>query len=191
MRCAPLVWPERRAGTLPRGSADPARLGAAHHHWDFVMFEISGPHEAILEGLTDRVRTLLRALDRQDRLETAQAFLGWLEQQAKEGRLPDAARELFLRALRIGSDTVNYRILQALDPSLAVELPLLMARTGLDRVAASERVNDLVQVGLATRDLVGDQIRGTPLAAGLVRLIEGLASQAGERLRRALAELPG
>lgn len=154
------------------------------------MLEITGPRDAILQGLTDRVRTLLRALDRQDRLETAQAFVGWLEREAEAGRLPDAARELLLRALRIGSDPVNYCLLQALDPSVPVELPVLMERAGLDRVAASERVNDLVQVGLATRDLVGDQIQGTPLASGLVIFIEGLATQVGERLRQALAELP-
>lgn len=154
------------------------------------MLEITGPHDAILQGLADRVRTLLRALDRQDRLETAQAFVGWLEREAETGRLPDAARELLLRALRVGSDPVNYCLLQGLDPSVPVELPVLMERTGLDRVAASERVNDLVQVGLAARDLVGDQIRGTPLASGLVTFIESLVAQAGERLRRALSELP-
>jgi hypothetical protein len=77
-----------------------------------------------------------------------------------------------------------------LDPSTPVELPALMQGTGLDRVAASERVNDLVQVGLAVRDLMGDQIRGTPLAGGLVSLVEGLSAQTGDRLRQALAELP-
>jgi hypothetical protein len=155
-----------------------------------AVSEIRGPREEILLGLTDRVRTLLRALDRQDRLETAQAFVGWLEKELEAGRLPGVARELFLRALRIGSDPMNYRILQALVPSEAVDLPQLMAQTGLDRVAASERVNDMVQVGLAVRDLVGDQIRGTPLGGGLVRLVEGLAAQAGEHLRRALADVP-
>lgn len=136
------------------------------------------------------MRTLLRALDRQDRLETAQAFVGWLEREAEAGRLPDAARELFLRALRVAGDPVNYRILQLLEPAGTVDLSALVQRTGLDRVAASERVNDLVQVGLAARDLVGDQIRGTPLASGLLGFVEGLAARAGERLRQALVELP-
>jgi hypothetical protein len=154
------------------------------------VLEIGDSRDAILEGLTDRVRMLLRALDRQDRLETAQAFVGWLEREAEHGRLPDVARELFLRALRIAADPVNYRILQGLDPSNACDLPMVMERSGLDRVAASERVNDLVQVGLAVRDLMGDQIRGTPLGVGLVCLIEDLAGRAGESLRQALAELP-
>jgi hypothetical protein len=157
----------------------------------FVMVEISGPREEMLKGLTDRVRTLLRAMDRQDRLETARTFAGWLEAEAEAGRLPDAAREMLLRALRVGADPVNYRILRTLDPSTPVDLPALMQGTGLDRVAASERLNDLVQVGLASRELLGDQIRGTPLTSGLVGLVEGLSARAGEGLRKALTELPG
>ncbi len=82
--------------------------------------------DAILEGLCDRARNLLRALDRQDRLEAA----------------------------------------------------------------ASERVHDLVQAGLASRELIGDQIRSTALGEGLVALIEDLAGKAGKRLSRELDQGP-
>ncbi len=138
--------------------------------------------DPIVEGLVARVKNLLRALDRQDRLETAGEFAGWLARQRQGTGLADAGREVLLRALKAASDPVNYRILGCLDPLDAVGLPALMATAGLDRVAASERVNDLVQAGLASRELIGDQIRGTPLASGLVALVEGLAAAAGERL---------
>ncbi len=138
--------------------------------------------EPIVDGLVNRVKNLLRALDRQDRLETAGDFAGWLGRQRRGTGLADAGREILLRALKAASDPLNYRILGLLDPLEAVELPALQAAAGLERVAASERVNDLVQAGLASRELIGDQIRGTPLSTGLVALVEGLTQEAGKRL---------
>lgn len=143
--------------------------------------------EPIVEGLVDRVKNLLSALDRQDRLETAREFVGWLDRQRRGTGLADAGREILLRALKAASDPLNYEILRRLDPLEAIELPALMRLSGLGRVAASERVHDLVQAGLASRELIGDQIRGTALATGLVTLIESLAGRSGERLARALA----
>ncbi len=143
--------------------------------------------DPIVDGLVARAKNLLRALDRQDRLETAGEFAGWLERQRQGGGLADTGREILLRALKAASDPVNYRILQRLDPLDAVDLPALMAAAGLERVAVSERVNDLVQAGLASRELIGDEIRGTPLSTGLVALVEGLAAAAGERLDGLLA----
>ena len=140
----------------------------------------------MVQGLTDRVRQLLRALDRRDRLETAGELFGWLQRERQAGRLPDAAREMLLRALRIAGDAINYQILRHLDPLEAVELPALMAATGLSRVAVSERVHDLVQTGLASREMIGDQIRGTDLGAGLVILVEAVSERAGRRITRAV-----
>lgn len=146
------------------------------------------PLDDIVDGLNGRVRTLLLALDRQDRLETASRFVGWLEGERRQGRLAGSAREVLLRALRATSDPVNFRLLAMLDPLAPVGIGTLMERLGLDRVAASERVNDLVQAGLAVREMVNDEVRGTPLARGLVGLVERAAAGAGERLA---AELPG
>ena len=151
--------------------------------------------EAIAGGLSDRARGLLRALDRQDRLETAQAFVGWLGTERDAGRLAETTRELLLRALRVGSEPQNLRILEALDPLEAAEIPDLMAVTGLGRVAVSERVNDLVQTGLAVRELLGDQVRRTSLADGLLGLVAEASEKASQRLREDLepagAAVPG
>jgi hypothetical protein len=137
---------------------------------------------SIVNGLADRTRALLRALDRQDRLETAQAFVGWLEDEREQDRLSETAREMFLRALRVASDPLNFRILEQLDPIEAVELPDLMEQTGLARVAVSERVHDLVQCGLAVREMIGDQIRRTSLASGILGLVDEIARMTGEQL---------
>jgi hypothetical protein len=136
----------------------------------------------MIEGLVDRGRNLLRALDRQDRLETAQTFVGWLGQQIADGQLAESTQELLLRGLSVAGDPINFRILTRLDPLEGVEVPALMLHTTLGRVAVSERVNDLVQAGLASRDLVSDQIRGTALGAGIVALVNEIAGAAAARL---------
>ena len=136
---------------------------------------------AILAGLVDRVRSLLLALDRRDRLETAGEFVGWLQQQTRE-QLDDIAREMLLRALRCAGDPVNYRILQRLDGLDAVDAADLLRDTDLGRVALSERLNDLAQVGLISRDTVDDQVRGTSLAAGVRAVVERIALESGGRL---------
>jgi hypothetical protein len=138
--------------------------------------------EDMATGLTDRGRNLLRALDRQDRLETAQEFIGWLPRQVADARLAASTQELMLRALAVSGDPINFELLTRLDPLVGLEVPELMAEVGLGRVAVSERVNDLLQVGLATRDMVSDQIRGTALGAGLVALVREVAAASAARL---------
>lgn len=151
-----------------------------------------GAPDDMVQGLADRTRNLLRVLDRQDRLETAGTFVGWLEGEVRDGRLVESTRELLLRALAVAGDPVSFRLLERLDPLEGVELPALMRDTGLGRVAASERVHDLVQVGLASRDLVSDQVRGTALAAGIVALVAAVAGETADRLREELgAAAPG
>lgn len=147
---------------------------------------MEGRGEEIVEGVVARARQLLRALDREDRLETAGAFVGWLGREREQGRLPDAAREVFLKALRAAGDPVSYRVLGLLDPLTPAAQHALMERTGLSRVALVERVHDLIQAGLATRELIGDEVRATPLAMGLLALVERTAKAAGERLQHDL-----
>ena len=65
-------------------------------------------------------------------------------------------------------------------------MPELMAATGLGRVAVSERLNNLVQTGLASRERIGDQIRGTALASGLWPWWRTSRPTAGERLAEEL-----
>lgn len=137
--------------------------------------------DLIVQGLTDRTRNLLRALDRQDRLESAADFAGWLGNQGAE-ELSTASKAMLLRALAAVSDPVNYRLVTRLDPLSASRLSELMKETGLERIAVSERLNDLVQVGLVSRELIDDQIRATALATGLIAWVEDLAQRGGERL---------
>ena len=151
--------------------------------------------ETLVAGLVDRVRNLLLALDRQDRLETAGAFVGWLEEQKPED-LGAAAREMLLRAMRRAGDPLSYSLLRRLsslagsDELEGLSLDRLMEATGLGRVAVSERVYDLVQVGLLSRELTSDQVRLTPLGAAAVKLVEGVVECSGGALAEQLQDQP-
>ena len=142
---------------------------------------------AILAGLVERVRGLLLTLDRRDRLETASDSVGWLQRQTRE-QLDSIAQGMLLRVLRAAGDSVNYGILERLDGLNPVNATDLMSETGLDRVALSERLNDLAQVGLISRDIIDDQVCGTSLAVGIRTLVERVAVEAGGKLFAGLSQ---
>ena len=93
-----------------------------------------------------------------------------------------SARELVLRALRTVSDPLNYRILERLAAGDA-SLEELAGLAGLPRLAAWERVNDLVQVGLAARSLRGDGAGATAAGRVLYEWVEEVSLAAAERSR--------
>jgi hypothetical protein len=126
---------------------------------------------AIAAGLASRLRALVVALDRLDRLETGSGT--WLAGFA-DTELHAAATELSLRALRTVADPANFAVLQALAGDDAQPLSHLIDSTGLGRLALSERLNDLVQVGLATRLIDTDHAEITGAGASLIRLIDAL-----------------
>lgn len=132
----------------------------------------------IAGGVAARLRSLAVALDRLDRLESGTGT--WLSGfDAVE--LPDAATELTLRALRTGADPINFAILKTLAVEDSQPLAHLIEKVGLRRLTLSERLNDLVQVGLATRLIDTDHAQITPAGAGAVRLVEGLIAEVVEQ----------
>ncbi len=145
------------------------------------------PTNSVRNGIVARLRTLLLALDRQDRLETAQEFVGWLAGQADAGQLAEHSRELLLRALRVAGDPINFRILTKLDLIDPIGVADLIRETQLSRVAVSERVNDMVQTGLAVREMINDQVRGTDLGAGLTAFVDDASEGAGIDLAESLS----
>lgn len=129
----------------------------------------------VAAGLAGRLRSLVVALDRLDRLESGS---GAWRARFEEAELPEAATELTLRALRTGADPANFRILRALAADDSHALGRLIETTGLGRLVLSERLNDLVQVGLATRLIDTDHAQITPAGASLLRLVEALVDAA-------------
>jgi DNA-binding HxlR family transcriptional regulator len=149
-------------------------------------------HEAA-EVLWGRLRDTVMALRRLESfnfsLDGNETRLteSWLGELVKDDDLlAQVGSELVLRAFRSGADAINVKIIASLPPEDAVALSELARITGLPRLTLSERVNDLVQVGLAVRVLERDAVAATPLTRGflgMVRRVERhLAAVVRERL---------
>ena len=128
----------------------------------------------IAGGLAGRLRSVVIALDRLDRLESGSGE--WLS-GFEEAELAESAMALALRVLHTSADPANYAILVALaaDGSLAIDQ--LMEATGIGRLVLSERLNDLVQVGLATRLIDTDHAQITVAGDGMVRMINQIVTE--------------
>ncbi len=139
------------------------------------------------QGLTDlsstlaaRLRDLARLADRLDRLESGTG--GWLSAQS-EGDWNAAATDMTLRALRAAADPINFSILTFLSTQPSVPFAELEKAVGLGRLALTERVNDLVQVGLAGRNIDTDQVQGAAGGAALVGLINSIGEATAKQLQ--------
>ena len=134
-------------------------------------------------ALALRLRDIARMLDRLDRLESGTGE--WLTAQ-DDAALKEAAREMTLRALRVAADPINFAILNHLATHSSVPLADLETTTRLGRLALSERVSDLVQVGLAGRNIDTDHVQATPAGAALVTWINGVGAATAKKLAEAL-----
>jgi hypothetical protein len=142
------------------------------------------------QGLSDlsaalalRLRDLTRLLDRLDRLESGTGE--WLTTHTPAD-MQDAALDMTLRALRVAADPTNFSILVYLAANSTATLPALEEASGLKRLALNERVNDLIQVGLAARNIDTDQTQLTAGGAALVALIESIGAATAEKLAEAM-----
>ena len=142
------------------------------------------------QGLTElsstlalRLRDIARMLDRLDRLESGTGE--WLASQG-EAALREAATDMTLRALRAAADPANFAILSFLSSHTSAPMAELEKATGLGRLALTERVNDLVQVGLAGRNIDTDHVQGTAASAALVGLVNNIGEATAKKLAEAL-----
>ncbi len=125
-------------------------------------------------GLTGRLRSLVIALDRLDRLESGSGE--WLSGFA-EAELAEAATALTLRAFQTSADPANFVILTALAADDSQAIGHLIESTGIGRLVLSEHLNDLVQVGLATRLIDTDHAQITAAGASLVHLVNQIVTE--------------
>jgi predicted transcriptional regulator len=146
----------------------------------------------VAQGLADlslalarRLRDLARLADRLDRLESGTG--AWLAaQQAADWRA--AAADITLRALRAAADPANHAILTVCVRRASVPVSELGEAVGLGRLPLTERVNDLAQVGLLTRNIDTDHVQATAGGAALARLIGDIAEVTAKRLDEAIAD---
>ncbi len=138
---------------------------------------VTDPREAIASGAWTRLRNLVAALDRVDRLETSSEYDGWLRQLATDDpALTLTLREFFLRVLRTAAEPANFTILLLLQQRGALSTGGLQDALRLSRVELVERLNDLARTGLTAQALDGDQIEATPLALGFLGLVDEISA---------------
>lgn len=142
------------------------------------------------QGLTDlssalamRLRDIARMMDRLDRLESGTGE--WVA-SLKNGELKSAATEMTLRALRVAVDPTNFALLNFLSTHESASTADLEKSVSVGRLAWIERVNDLVQVGLAARNIDTDQTQLTAAGAAVVGLINSISDTTAKKLEEAL-----
>ncbi len=146
--------------------------------------------EVFLAGLAGRVKDIALVLHRLDRLEAGDGR--WLgEFVADQSVRFDAAQEVLLRAFGVVSDRINWAILQELAAHETCPLGRLAGATGLGRFALVERLNDLVQVGLASRLLDTDSAQVTPAGLALYRLVSYCSQEVSARAADLLGRFLG
>ncbi len=150
---------------------------------------MNDPARELIEGLWARLRNVLIALDRLDRLDTATDFVGWVETlQRDDAQIETTTRDWVLRALRLAADPLNYQVLRALEKSEGASIAALMHATHLARVELTERVKDLAQAGFVAQDLETETVQATRAAVGMVAWVESLREQLAARLRAGLTK---
>lgn len=136
------------------------------------------PVDDIALGAWARLRNLIGALDRLDRLETAREFDGWLAQFAQNENALDATiREFLLRALRLVGDPLNFEILAHTRTQNGATMTELLTATKLSRIDLTERVNELARAGLTVQPLEEDKIQATPFGIGILDLMAEIHAQ--------------
>jgi predicted transcriptional regulator len=118
---------------------------------------------------------------------TASTALHTLTTQEPERE--EIATEMILAAVRVATETLNYRVLAQLHDAGSASVAELMTHSGLGRLAVLERVNQLTQVGLTSRDLQSDTVQATRLTTGLVGFIEQVKKRFMEKIIERLPQL--
>ncbi len=130
-------------------------------------------------ALAMRLRDIARMMDRLDRLESG---TGEWAASLQNGELKSASTDMTLRALRVASDPTNFALLAFLSTHESASTADLEKCVSVGRLALIERVNDLVQVGLAARNIDTDQIQSTAAGAAVVGLINSISDATAKKL---------
>jgi hypothetical protein len=138
---------------------------------------------ALAQTLAYRLRDISRVLDRLDRLEAGSG--SWLNEQDDES-LAASASGMTLRALRVAADSHNFLILSRLAKNDTSPVAQVQAAVHLDRMTLSERLNDMVQVGLIIREIDTDHVQISDAGKIVVALISQIQEETAQSLRALL-----
>jgi hypothetical protein len=167
------------------------------------MNDLSEFPTIIAEDLWQRFRLLAMVIDRTDSFvgmppvgeslrsqAGEQVPLRWLNALANNhGEIKAIASDLVLRFFRVALEPTNFTILLKLSEQPVVSLPELLQATQVNRLSLSERVNDLIQAGLAVKDVQTGQVQGTKAAEAMVGFVQQTQENLCELILQKLPEL--
>jgi DNA-binding MarR family transcriptional regulator len=131
-------------------------------------------------ALAALVRYHAAVIDREDRLEAGTGT--WLTEFRDDADSRSSAmRSAVLRALQLGFDDLNFRVLEELGEGDTTPDDL-GERLGLDRITLAQQVSDLVSAGLATKLPETGRVSATAAGSALVDIV-------GEAVARGETEL--
>ena len=145
---------------------------------------VSVGRKSLGHTLAFRLRDIARVLDRLDRLESGSG--SWLKDQSSD-ELESAALGMTLRVLQRASDPTNFTVLSFLLEKESSLVANVQEFCKIDRMTLSERLNDLVQVGLVIREIDTDHVQISDAGKALVMLFNDIQRETATRLREILA----
>lgn len=160
------------------------------------MDDLSQVVDDIATDLWHRFRAMAMAINQADRFvgmpetgEAAKEENGWFKNLAQsDEEVNEIAEDLILRALRTALEPINYIILQELVQRTSASYSELMKASEMNRLSVSERVNDLIQVGLAVKDVQTDQVQGTNAAQSIVKFVKSTQDNLFQIIKEKLAQ---
>jgi DNA-binding HxlR family transcriptional regulator len=134
---------------------------------------------ALAQTMARRLRDIARVLDRLDRLEAGTG--SWLSEQ-DEDNLAASALGMTLRTLRVAADSHNFQILRHLVEHDTSPVSKVQDMIQLDRMTLSERLNDMVQVGLIVREIDTDHVQISGAGQSIVIIITEIQAKTAQFL---------
>lgn len=137
------------------------------------------------DGLWKRLRDVIMVSERIDTFAFGPASSEEPRTSLSEEDASAVSVEFVLRALRVACDRTNFLILRESSGDDGADAGALATITGIPSLAVSERIADLLQSGLAVRQLDSNRVFATEAGRQVVALVEAVAERLATTAKRA------
>ena len=161
------------------------------------MQDLAKSIETFASDLWHRFRAIALTIDQVDRFvgmspggEVLEGESRWLQSLAENPEeIKGVALDLVLRAFRTALESSNYQIMAHLHEHSSATFQELMELSKLNRLSLNESVNDLIQVGLVSKDLQTGQVQITAAGEALMNLIKQIQETLAETISTRLSKM--
>ena len=126
---------------------------------------------SLARALAARLRDTIDAGERLQSFAWQDAPAGAPSPELAEGDELAVAHDFLLRVLRGVGDPANHAVLTAAAREGGTGIDVIAGELGVPRLVVTERANELIQLGLAARDLEHDRVALTAAGEALYELV--------------------